>query len=86
MGEPYEKPAVQVVDLGNLIDLAERSASEAQAAFEQARSRLDALQYEPLQIEGDLAEAAGMLGMAKQGLQKATTIKGMVDEQEPSGS
>jgi hypothetical protein len=75
MGEPYEKPEVSTVDLGNLIDEAERSAAEAKVSHERIRNRLESLHYEALTLEGDMAEAAGQLGLAKKALAKAQAIQ-----------
>ena len=76
----YEKPEVNTIDLGNLIDEAERSASEAHASHERIRNRLDALNYETLSLEGELAEAAGQLGLAKKALAKAQAVQELREE------
>lgn len=76
MREPYEKPTVQVVDLGNMIDGAERMAGEAQVAHEKAKVQLEGLGYELLQIEGELAEARGMVVHAKDVLRKVQELQG----------
>ena len=54
--EPYEKPEVTTIDLGNLIDEAEKDANLAAERAAAVRSRLEDLLADLAFAEGELAE------------------------------
>jgi hypothetical protein len=55
--EPYEKPEVTTIDLGNLIDEAQRGYAELSAKIAQLRADTDDAQNEAMMLVGDLATA-----------------------------
>ncbi len=82
MREPYEKPTVIRIDLGNLIQEADGQVAAASVRCDALRSRLESLLHELGDCEAILAIAQGDLELAQKTLAKVTTIQEMAEAKE----
>lgn len=87
--EPYEKPKVESIDLGNLVQETRSGLEAAAARLDHVKGRLEVMSIELGEAEADFALALAEFEESKKKLLKLQAVEQLQEEageQEPAGS